>query len=124
MPKRRFEPPLLLLAVLGLMLYLGVTFASAYLDKTRLPKDDAEDLPVVTKQQAANAAMSFVRNRFAIGPGAQAHTLYQSYPVRNGYLLKEQLYDQYKKNMKDDFPSNILRWRLTTSKRAQRTMWR
>ncbi|GCL72932.1 CPBP family intramembrane metalloprotease domain-containing protein [Paenibacillus naphthalenovorans] len=104
MPKRRFEPPLLLLAVLGLMLYLGVTFASAYLDKTRLPKDDAEDLPVVTKQQAANAAMSFVRNRFAIGPGAQAHTLYQSYPVRNGYLLKEQLYDQYKKKYEGRFP--------------------
>lgn len=104
MPKRRTEPPLLLLAVLGLMLYLGVTFASAFLDKTHLLEDDAAVLPVVSKQQAADAAMNFIRNRFALGQGAQAYALYQSYSVRNGYLLKEQLYDDYKEKYEGRFP--------------------
>lgn len=118
MPKRRTEPPLLLLAVLGLMLYLGVTFASAFLDKTQLLEDDAAGLSVVTKQQAANAAMNFVRNRFTLGQDAQAHTLYQSYSVRNGYLLKEQLYDDYKEKYEGRFPLEYFEVEINDSEKG------
>ncbi|MBP1156755.1 MULTISPECIES: CPBP family intramembrane glutamic endopeptidase [unclassified Paenibacillus] len=104
MPKRRTEPPLLLLAVLGLMLYLGVTFASALQEGTTRLEDDHAGHPIVTKQQAADAAVQFIESRFILGQDTEAYTLYQSYPVRNGYLLKEQLYDDYEKKYEERFP--------------------
>lgn len=104
MPKRRTEPPLLLLAVLGLMLYLGIMFASSLMEGTIRLKDDTADLPIVTKQQAADAAVKFIGSRFILGQNVEAHTLYQAYPMRTGYLLKEQLYEDYEKRYEVRFP--------------------
>ncbi|MCS7460214.1 CPBP family intramembrane metalloprotease [Paenibacillus doosanensis] len=98
--KRIAESSLLKLAVFGIILYLAVLFGSSWLH----PEDAAEtgeSLPKVTKQQAADAAVRFVRDRFSLAEDYAASTLFQSHSDRSGYLQKEQLLETYLKSYPD-----------------------
>jgi hypothetical protein len=103
MVKRQSEPNLLLLAVLGILLYMTVTFASSYLQDP-ITADTAEPQhPAITKQDAADAAVQFVRERFALSSGYHTGALYQSHTTRSGYLQKERLYEDYSQRF-ESFP--------------------
>ncbi|WP_246079119.1 CPBP family intramembrane glutamic endopeptidase [Paenibacillus piri] len=94
--KRQSEPPLLLLAVIGIILYLAVIGAS-YLQEPGKSVESEPQYPVITKQEAAQAAAQFIQERFGLPAGYRANTLYQSYSTRSGYLQKEHLAEEYRK---------------------------
>ncbi|CAG7616811.1 hypothetical protein PAESOLCIP111_01947 [Paenibacillus solanacearum] len=104
MQRKRSEPPLLLLAVLGLIMYMGVLFIAPFMEGADRLDENNIDKPSVTKQQAADAALKFAQNRFQLSSDVETSTLYQSYTTRSGYLQKEHLYDDYVKKYGTRFP--------------------
>ncbi|CAG7647336.1 CPBP family intramembrane glutamic endopeptidase [Paenibacillus allorhizosphaerae] len=104
MQRKRSEPSLLLLAVLGLIMYLGVIFISPFMEGADRLDENNIDKPSVTKQQAADAALKFAESRFRLSSDVETSTLYQSYTTRSGYLQKEHLYDDYLKKYGKRFP--------------------
>jgi hypothetical protein len=98
--KRQSESPLLLLAVIGIILYLTV-IGSSYLQDPGETVEAESQYPVITKQEAANAAVHFVQERFGLSPGYRTGTWYQSNSTRSGYLQKEHLDDEYMKRFEN-----------------------
>jgi hypothetical protein len=94
--KRQTESPLLLLAVIGIILYLTVV-GSSYLREPGTAAEAVPQYPAITKQEAAHAAAQFVQERFGLSDAYRSNTLYQSYSTRSGYLQKEKLEDEYVK---------------------------
>lgn len=98
--KRQSESPLLLLAVIGIILYLTVV-GSSYLQEPATAEAEPR-YPAITKQEAADAAVQFVHERFGLpSNGYTANTLYQSNSTRSAYLQKEKLDEDYTKRFKN-----------------------
>jgi hypothetical protein len=95
MGKRQSDSPLLLMAVIGIILYLIVTMSSSYMQTSDKEEEAAANTPVITKEEAAEAAVRFVRERFSLSTDYHTSTLYQSHSTRSGYLQKEHLSDEY-----------------------------
>ncbi|TVY03942.1 CPBP family intramembrane glutamic endopeptidase [Paenibacillus cremeus] len=104
MRKRLSEPSLLIMAVIGLIMYLGVAFLSPYLGKGDRVDEETEAQPAISKQQAADAALQFARSRFQLSTDTETNTMFQSYTLRSGYLQKEHLYEKYTKQFGERFP--------------------
>ncbi|MCR8629865.1 CPBP family intramembrane glutamic endopeptidase [Paenibacillus radicis (ex Xue et al. 2023)] len=95
--KRQSESPLLLLAVIGIILYLTVV-GSSYLQDPGKSVESEPRYPSITKQEAADAAAQFVKERFGLSAGSYTtNTLFQSNSKRSGYLQKEKLSEEYTK---------------------------
>ncbi|UUZ89813.1 CPBP family intramembrane metalloprotease [Paenibacillus sp. P25] len=104
MQKRQNEASLLLLAVIGLVLYLGVTFLSPFLDKAPALEDDGSGVPAITKEQAREAAEQFALKQLSLSSNRETNVMFQSFSARSGYLQKEHLYDDYLERYGDKFP--------------------
>ncbi|MCZ8516814.1 CPBP family intramembrane metalloprotease [Paenibacillus filicis] len=104
MPTRRSEPSLLLLAVIGLTLYLGVTFLSPFLTKSASLEEDKSGTPAISKAQASQAAEQFALKQLSLTANRQTNVIFQSYSARSGYVQKIKLYDDYLKRYGDRFP--------------------
>ncbi|NOU92790.1 CPBP family intramembrane metalloprotease [Paenibacillus sp. LMG 31456] len=95
--KRQSESPLLLLAVIGIIIYLTV-IGSSYLQDPSKAVEQEPRYPSITKQEAADAATQFVKERFGLPVDSYTtNTLFQSYTKRSGYLQKEKLSEEYTK---------------------------
>jgi hypothetical protein len=95
MVKRQSEFTLLLLAVIGVILFLSVIFTSSYLLGTSQPEEEADHGPAISQQEAADAAVRFAQKRFQLSANYEARTLYQTHSKRSGYLQKEHLSEKY-----------------------------
>ncbi|PZE21327.1 CPBP family intramembrane glutamic endopeptidase [Paenibacillus xerothermodurans] len=105
MANRRSNPPLLLLAVIGIVLYLAVIIGSVYLQTPGAAADTGADDPAITKQEAAEAAAQFVQQRFGLSDDYRTSVLHQSYTVRHAYLEDAELHDEYVKHF-ENLPLN------------------
>lgn len=90
---------LLLLATIGLLLYVGISVLYGLRDE----EPQAADIPMITKQQAAESAAAFIRQRYELH-NPQTYVVYQSKKERSGYFQKEHLLDAYTKQYGDRFP--------------------
>ena len=63
----------------------------------------AADNPTITKQQAAERAAAFIRQRYELH-NPQTYVVYQSKKERSGYLQKEHLLDAYTKQYGERYP--------------------
>jgi hypothetical protein len=99
--KYQAKSPLLQLAVIGIILYLGVILGSSYLQGPNDSQEALADRPSVTKQEAADAAVRFVQQTFTLTPNYRTSTLYQSHSERDGYMQKEDLLDIYEERFKE-----------------------
>jgi hypothetical protein len=95
MAKRQSESTLLLMAVIGVILFLSVIFISPYMQGPIPDEKDDRYAPAITQQDAADAAVRFVQNRFELSSHYEARTLYQTHSGRSGYLQKEHLLESY-----------------------------
>ncbi|NHN30370.1 CPBP family intramembrane glutamic endopeptidase [Paenibacillus agricola] len=95
MVKRQSESTLLLLAVIGVILFLSVIFTSSYLLGTDQAEEEASQTPAITMQEAADVAVRFAQKQFQLSSNYEASTLYQTHSKRSGYLQKEHLSDTY-----------------------------
>jgi hypothetical protein len=90
---------LLILACIGITLYVGIT-ALYGLQTEEAPSGEN---PSITKQQAADSAARFVNERYAI-QDTQTFVVYQSKKERSGYLQKEHLSDAYNETYGERYP--------------------
>ncbi|MCZ8522396.1 MULTISPECIES: CPBP family intramembrane glutamic endopeptidase [Paenibacillus] len=105
MSQRFKEPPLLLLAVIGCLLYFGVSFLSPYMEDADRMEEVTESTPSINQAQAAEAAVTFARSRLGLQNAApETSVIYQAAAQRSGYLQKERLYDDYQKRFGEKLP--------------------
>lgn len=97
MVKRQADFPLVLLAVIGIIMYVSVAIVSSWLQDEPAGQEADSSLPSVTKQQASDAAVKFVQERFGLSADYRTGTLFQSHSDRSGYLQKADLLDNYVK---------------------------
>ncbi|WP_079909709.1 CPBP family intramembrane glutamic endopeptidase [Paenibacillus sp. 32352] len=97
MVKRQTDFPLLILALFGIILYVSIAAISSWLQDESVEQVQEASLPTVTKQQAAEAAVRFVQERFGLSADYRTGTLFQSHSDRSGYLQKAELLDEYVK---------------------------
>ncbi|MEW9700733.1 CPBP family intramembrane glutamic endopeptidase [Paenibacillus sp. SI8] len=90
---------LLLLACIGIALYVGVNALYGLQKEEPAPAEN----PAITKQQAAESAEHFISERYGVH-GAKTFVVYQSKKVRSGYLQKEHLSESYEKQYGERFP--------------------
>lgn len=90
---------LLLLASIGLLLYVGISALYGLRDE----EPQAAAIPTITKQQAAESAAAFIRQRYELH-NPQTYVVYQSKKERSGYFQKEHLLEAYTKQYGDRFP--------------------
>lgn len=103
MPTIDSRPPLRL-AVIGLLLYLGLSYLAPLFQDHSLRNEEMQAGPAVTKSEAAALAVAFADARFGLSPNRTADTLFQSNTVRSGYIRKEGLEKEYQKRYEDRFP--------------------
>jgi heme/copper-type cytochrome/quinol oxidase subunit 4 len=103
MLKRQKNLSLLLLAIIGLILYVGVTVLSTYTGQDDKMEEQAV-VPAITKQQASDAAAAFAKEHLRLADPAPVGTLYQSHTVRSGYIQKEKLTATYDKQFGERLP--------------------
>lgn len=99
MLKLQFNRFLLLLAITGMALYVGIST----LYGLRTDEPPAPDNPTITKQQAAESAANFIGLRYELH-NPQTYVVYQSKKERSGYFQKEHLVDTYTKQYGERFP--------------------
>ncbi|WNR45656.1 CPBP family intramembrane glutamic endopeptidase [Paenibacillus roseipurpureus] len=90
---------LILLALIGLALYAGVTLLYGLSSK----EPPAAQNPLITKKQAAESAANFIQNRYALNT-PQTYVVYQSKKERSGYLQKEHVLEAYTKQYGEKLP--------------------
>ena len=90
---------LLILACIGVALYLGISA----LYGLQAEEPSAADNPSITKQQAADRAAQFVSERYNLH-NPQTYVVYQSKKDRSGYLQKEHLLEAYMKDYGERYP--------------------
>jgi hypothetical protein len=95
MVKRQSESTLLLLAVIGVILFLSVIFITSYLAGPSQTEETANHTPIISQQEAAETAVGFIQKRFTLSSDYQTSTLYQTHSERSGYLQKEKLSETY-----------------------------
>jgi hypothetical protein len=95
MINRSLDRPLQLLAVVGIILYFTVILISSYLSGPPPSNEEADGLPTITQQAAADTAVVFARQHFALSDDHKTSTLYQTHSERSGYLQKEHLFNSY-----------------------------
>lgn len=95
MINRSLDRPLQLLAVVGIILYFTVILISSYLSGPPPSNEEADGLPTITQQAAADTAVLFARQHFALSDDHKTSTLYQTHSERSGYLQKEHLFNSY-----------------------------
>ncbi|MEK8132425.1 type II CAAX endopeptidase family protein [Paenibacillus filicis] len=103
MPTFKQRPPLLL-AVIGLLLYFGLSYAVPLFDKPSSPEQEKRSTPAISKQEAAQTAVAFIDRRFGLSGKQTADTLFQSYTSRSGYIQQAKLEDEYEKKFAARFP--------------------
>ncbi|MFC0211308.1 CPBP family intramembrane glutamic endopeptidase [Paenibacillus chartarius] len=94
-----FNRNLLLLAALGVFLYGAVIGISSWLK----PGEAGTEKPVVSKREAAEAALAFARERFGVGE-ADTFVTYRTHQLRSTYLERKTLADTYEKKYGDKYP--------------------
>lgn len=99
MQRLKFNRFLILLACIGLLLYLGVSMLYGLRDE----EPAVADMPSITKQQAAESAAAFIRQRYELH-NPQTYVVYQSKKERSGYFQKEHLLEAYTKQYGERFP--------------------
>ncbi|TXK84311.1 CPBP family intramembrane glutamic endopeptidase [Paenibacillus sp. N3.4] len=99
MIRPKLNRSLLLLAFIGVALYMGITALYG------LQTDESKnaDNPSMTKQQAAQSAAAFITERYNI-KDVQTYVVYQSKKTRSGYMQKEHLSEAYNKVYGERFP--------------------
>lgn len=95
MIKPTARSPLLPLAVIGIVLYLAVVLVSSLPQSNDAGLEALQDRPAVSKEQAAQQALRFIRQTFPLSSDYRVSTLYQSDADRSGYLQKEDLAGTY-----------------------------
>jgi hypothetical protein len=90
---------LLLLACIGIALYVGVNALYGLQTEQSAPSDN----PLITKKQAADSAITFISERYGVHD-AKTFVVYQSKKGRSGYLQKEHLTVSYAQKYGDRFP--------------------
>ncbi len=103
MPKRYQDPSLLWLAVVGMVLYLGVTFLTPFMEQDKQMEEQPQ-APTLSKQQATEAAAAFAKKMLSLMEPYDTSTYYQSHTVRSGYLQREKLTEAYEKQFGDRLP--------------------
>lgn len=104
MSRRNRYPSLLLLAIIGLVMYLGVNLLSALLNPSPSSLQTESGFPRISKQQAAEAAAGFARSKLALTENYESDVRLQSYKTRSGYLQREQLAEQYEERYGEKYP--------------------
>ncbi|MDR6554929.1 type II CAAX endopeptidase family protein [Paenibacillus qinlingensis] len=99
MRRLKFNRSLLFLCCIGLLLYFGVSMLYGLHEEEASPAD----MPTISKQQAAESAASFIRQRYELH-NPQTYVVYQSKKERNGYFQKEKLLESYTKQYGERFP--------------------
>lgn len=99
MSKPKLNRFLLFLACIGVALYAGITV----LYGLQAEEPQAADNPSITKEQAAESAVRFVSERYALH-NPQTYVVYQSKKERSGYLQKEHLVEAYIQNYGERYP--------------------
>lgn len=99
MIKLKFNRPLLLLALAGLILYLGITFLSGF----QAADEETEANPAITKKEAAYSAVEFLNTRYSLQK-PETFVTYQSKKTRSGYLKKENLTKEYMNMYGERYP--------------------
>ncbi|NEW08499.1 CPBP family intramembrane metalloprotease [Paenibacillus sp. SYP-B3998] len=95
----RLNRLLLLLACIGIVMYVGVNA----LYGLRAEETTSTENPSITKQQAADSAVQFITDRYG-AHSPKAFVVYQSKKGRSGYLQKENLSEAYAKKYGERFP--------------------
>lgn len=99
MLRLKFNRLLLLLACIGLLLYISIAMLYGLRDE----EPPTADIPTITKQQAAESAAAFILQRYELH-NPETYVVYQSKKERNGYLQKEHLLEAYTKQYGERFP--------------------
>ncbi|SDE04254.1 Membrane protease YdiL, CAAX protease family [Paenibacillus sp. UNCCL117] len=99
----KHRPPLLL-AIIGLLLYFGLSYAAPLFNKPVSEEEHKLASPAITKREAADTAEAFIRSRFGLSGGQTADTLLQSATARSGYLQQAGLDEQYRQTYAARFP--------------------
>lgn len=102
MVPHRVNRTLIVLAVIGLILYVSIMA----LNVIGKPSSVEEDLsvPAVTKQAAADAAVSFVRKQFPGADPAGTTVVYEADQELSGYLQKSGYADEYNNKYAKRYP--------------------
>ncbi|GFZ76479.1 hypothetical protein GCM10008018_22370 [Paenibacillus marchantiophytorum] len=99
MPRPTLNRHLLLLASIGIALYLVITI----LYGLQTEEASAGDNPSITKAAAADSATQFISGRYGV-KASDTFVVYQSKKDRSGYLQKEQLLEPYNKTYGERYP--------------------
>ncbi|MGG1552216.1 CPBP family intramembrane glutamic endopeptidase [Paenibacillus ferrarius] len=99
MPSIRLNRFLLTLSVIGLLLYSAISFLYGRGTEPELPTDN----PAITKKQAADSALAFLKERYRVHQ-ADTYVVYQSKKERSGYLQKENLISAYLSAYNERYP--------------------
>ncbi|WP_281889331.1 CPBP family intramembrane glutamic endopeptidase [Paenibacillus sp. YYML68] len=113
MPAKLQARPPLLLAVLGIILYIGLAYLSPLLEPEDRAPENAVQTPAISKQEAAVLASDFIRQRFELSDTAKVETLFQSHTVRSGYLQHAGLEEEYEKKYGEQFPIDYFEVEIT-----------
>ncbi|WP_127604880.1 CPBP family intramembrane glutamic endopeptidase [Paenibacillus validus] len=103
MPNKGSRPPLWL-AVIGLLLYFGLSYLAPLFQDHNDLDGEAQAAPAISKAEAAELAIAFADHKFGLSPGRTADTLFQSNTVRSGYIQKEGLEEEYRKRFEKRYP--------------------
>ncbi|GIP31192.1 CPBP family intramembrane glutamic endopeptidase [Paenibacillus sp. J2TS4] len=93
---------LIWLAVIGVLLYFGVIFINL-LPGTRGIEEDLSG-PQVSKEQAAELAVEFIRTKEPSYNPDHINTVYQSDKAMSGYVQKNELTEDYLKQYGEKYP--------------------
>ncbi|WP_159886400.1 CPBP family intramembrane glutamic endopeptidase [Paenibacillus puerhi] len=99
-----YQRPPLLLAVIGLLLYFGLSYAAPLFTKPPSEEEVKLSVPAISKQEAEETAVAFIEKRFGLSEERTTHTLFQSATSRSGYLQQADLGKEYRKKYASRFP--------------------
>ncbi|MBD0383415.1 CPBP family intramembrane glutamic endopeptidase [Paenibacillus sedimenti] len=99
MIRSKINRSLLLLACIGIVLYIGVNILYGLQEEEAVPAEN----PTISKQQAADSAAQFISERYRIDR-TKTFVVYQSKKARSGYLQKENLSEDYTAKYGERYP--------------------
>lgn len=114
MPRPNLNRFLIILAFIGIALYVGIT-ALYGLQTEEAP---AGENPAITKQQAAEHASNFINLRYAV-KGTETFVAYQSKKERSGYLQKEHLSESYNEAYGKRYPLDYYQVNVNDPKKGR-----
>ncbi|RAV22435.1 CPBP family intramembrane glutamic endopeptidase [Paenibacillus contaminans] len=119
MVPHKLNRQLLLLAVIGIVLYVSVMAYNMIANSSSVEEDFA--LHAVTKTAAADAAVKFVETKFPGVTPSGTRVLYESDQELSGYLQKSGLYDEYESAYGQRFPLDY--WQVDVKTRTSDTVY-